>query len=191
MLFLGIALLALFYYRITTNLSLIIKTNQQSHIFLLPHLLIFLCELLFTFHWVLHQAFRWRPVKRTVYPERLTRDDDDKLPPVDVFICTADPIKEPSLGVMNTVISAMALDYPPDKLSVYLSDDGGSFVTLRAMKEAWRFSKWWVPFVRKYEVKIGCPEAYFSGAESDEAKFVSRSEFVTEKMEIKVIYIYI
>ncbi|KAL0457045.1 UNVERIFIED_CONTAM: Cellulose synthase-like protein E1 [Sesamum latifolium] len=76
----------------------------------------------------MHQlATQWRPVKRTVYPERLP--EDDKLPPIDVFIFTAHPSQEPSLEVMNTVISAMSLDYPPDKLSVYLSDDGGSYVT--------------------------------------------------------------
>ncbi|KAL3648808.1 hypothetical protein CASFOL_005211 [Castilleja foliolosa] len=171
MLFLGISLIALFYYRIT-NLSHIIKTNQKS--LLIPHLLIFISELLFTFHWILHQAFRWRPVTRTV--NLPGRDNDVNLPSIDVFVCTADPSKEPSLGVMNTVISAMALDYPPDKLSVYLSDDGGSFVTLRTMKEAWGFSKWWLPFCKKYEVRNRCPEAYFSGSESDD-EFVSSREF--------------
>ncbi|KAF2285419.1 hypothetical protein GH714_004256 [Hevea brasiliensis] len=35
---------------------------------------------------------------------------------------------------MNTVLSAMALDYPPEKLSVYLSDDGGSSPTLRVLE---------------------------------------------------------
>ncbi|CAA0828255.1 Cellulose synthase-like protein G2 [Striga hermonthica] len=127
------------------------------------------------------KAFRWRLVTRTVYPERLPANDDE-FPNIDVFICTADPSKEPSLGVMNTVISAMALDYPPGKLSVYVSDDGGSSVTLEAMREAWRFCKWWLPFCTKYEVKNRCPEAYFSGAESDGVGFVD------EKMEIKKKY---
>ncbi|KAK6138731.1 hypothetical protein DH2020_027524 [Rehmannia glutinosa] len=94
---------------------------------------------------------KWKPVVRTVYPERLP--GDEKLPSIDVFICTADPNKEPCLEVMNTVISALALDYPPDKLHVYLSDDGGCSVTFRATKQAWKFSKFWIPFCRKYEVK--------------------------------------
>ncbi|KAK6161372.1 hypothetical protein DH2020_004753 [Rehmannia glutinosa] len=130
-------------------------TNYQNQeIPILPFLLIFISELLFTFIWILHQAYRWKPVTRTVYPERLPQDHE-KLPPVDVFICTADPSKEPSLGVMNTVLSAMALDYPPHKIAVYLSDDGGSFVTLNATREAWKFSKWWVLFVEteKKEIK--------------------------------------
>ncbi|KAL0457058.1 UNVERIFIED_CONTAM: Cellulose synthase-like protein G2 [Sesamum latifolium] len=182
MFILGTALLALFYYRITT-LSHIIKTRESP---LVPHLLVFISELLFTFLWVLHQAYRWRPVTRTVYPNRLP--GDDKFPPVDVFICTADPSKEPPLGVMNTVISAMALDYPPDKLAVYLSDDGGSYVTLHAVREAWKFSKWWLPFCRKYELKTRCPGAYFSAEESRDDRFISCSEFLAEEKEIEKKY---
>ncbi|KAL0376737.1 UNVERIFIED_CONTAM: Cellulose synthase-like protein G1 [Sesamum calycinum] len=181
MFFLGTALLALFYYR-TTTLSHIIRTRETP---LVPHLLVFISELLFTFLWVLHQAFRWRPVTRTVYPDRLP--GDVKFPPIDVFICTADPSKEPSLGVMNTVISAMALDYPPDKLAVYLSDDGGSYLTLHAVREAWKFSKWWLPFCRKYELQTRCPGAYFSAEESSDGRFISCSEFMAEKKEIEVM----
>ncbi|KAK4405837.1 Cellulose synthase-like protein G1 [Sesamum angolense] len=161
MFFLGTALLALFYYR-TTTLSHIIGTRETP---LVPHLLVFISELLFTFLWVLHQAFRWRPVTRTVYPDRLP--GGVKFPPVDVFICTADPSKEPSLGVMNTVISAMALDYPPDKLAVYLSDDGA---------------------LTKYELKTRCPGAYFSAEESPDGRFISCSEFMAEKKEIEKKY---
>ncbi|KAL0414384.1 UNVERIFIED_CONTAM: Cellulose synthase-like protein G3 [Sesamum radiatum] len=182
MFFLGTALLGLFYYR-TTTLSHIIKTRDSP---LVPHLLVFISELLFTFLWVLHQAYRWRPITRTVYPDRLP--GDDKFPPVDVFICTADPSKEPPLGVMNTVISAMALDYPPDKLAVYLSDDGGSYVTLHAVREAWKFSKWWFPFCRKYELKTRCPGAYFSAEESRDDRFISCSEFLAEEKEIEKKY---
>ncbi|KAK6161371.1 hypothetical protein DH2020_004752 [Rehmannia glutinosa] len=183
MLFNGIALLCLFYYRITT-LSQIIKTSEIP---ILPYLLVFVAEIIFTFQWILDQAYRWRPVTRTVYPERLP-EADDKFPPIDVFICTADPSKEPSLGVMNTVISAMALDYPPHKISVYLSDDGGSHVTLHAIREAWKFSKCWLPFCRKFQLKTRCPEAYFSAAEeSAHEKFISSNEFIAEKKEIEVI----
>ncbi|KAL3626391.1 hypothetical protein CASFOL_029940 [Castilleja foliolosa] len=176
----SLAILALFYYRITT-ISQIIRTRETP---ILPYFLIFLAEIIFTFQWVLDQAYKWRPVTRTVYPERLP--GEDQFPPIDVFVCTADPSKEPSLGVMNTVISAMALDYPPDKISVYLHDDGGSFVTLDAMREAWRFSKWWLPFCRKFGLKTRCPEAYFSGDSDDE--FVSSAEFVAEKKEIQKRY---
>ncbi|XP_047950683.1 cellulose synthase-like protein E1 [Salvia hispanica] len=153
----GAALAALFYYRITT----IATTTSSTHF--VAHLVIFTAELTLSFMWLLSQASLWNPVARTVYPERLPSDDD--LPSLDVFICTADPVKEPSLGVMNTVISALALDYPPTKLHLYLSDDGGSPVTLRALQRARSFAKVWLPFCRKYKVKNRCPQAYFLGEE--------------------------
>ncbi|KAL0414366.1 UNVERIFIED_CONTAM: Cellulose synthase-like protein G3 [Sesamum radiatum] len=140
----GIVLLALFYYRLTSLTQIIINKDTTL---LLPHILILISELILSFIWVLSQASQWKPVIRKAYPERLP--EDEKLPPIDVFICTADLNKEPCLEVMNTVKSAMALDYPPDKLHVYLSDDGGSVATFQAIKQAWKFSKLWVPFCRK------------------------------------------
>lgn len=180
MLFNGIAILAVFYYRFTT-LFRIIETRETP---LLPYLIVIISEFVLTFLWILHQAYRWRPVKRTVYPQNLP--EDDKLPPIDVFVCTADPSKEPSLGVMNTVISAMALDYPSHKLSVYLSDDGGSYVTMDAVREAWKFARAWVPFCRNYELKIRCPESYFASTESAHEKFTASSEFMEDKKMIEV-----
>ncbi|KAA8527737.1 hypothetical protein F0562_035394 [Nyssa sinensis] len=123
----------------------------------------------------------WRPVSRTVFPERLP--EDKELPAIDVFVCTADPNNEPTLQVMNTVISAMALDYPPEKVYVYLSDDGGCSVTLQALTEAWGFAKWWLPFCKTYGIKTGCPEAYFSALEDDHDDFRGR-EFNEERQKI-------
>ncbi|KAL0414368.1 UNVERIFIED_CONTAM: Cellulose synthase-like protein E6 [Sesamum radiatum] len=179
----GIALLALFYYRLT-SLTQIIKNKDTT--LLLPHILILISELIFSFIWLFSQAPKWKPVTRKAYPERLP--GDEKLPSIDVFVCTTDPNKEPSVKVMNTVISAMALDYPPDKLHVYLSEDGGSVVTFQALKQAWKFSKLWVPFCRKYKVKIGCPEAYFSTDESGPDGTFHSNEFITEKNEIEKRY---
>ena len=88
-----------------------------------------------------------------------------------MFICTVDPDKEPTLGVMNTVLSAMAMDYPADKLHVYLSDDGGSYVTLNGLREAREFAKWWVPFCRRFKVKNRSPKAYFTGGEDVDFEF--------------------
>ncbi|KAG6393396.1 hypothetical protein SASPL_147637 [Salvia splendens] len=175
----GAALSALFYYRIT-SIAAIPKTSRP--ILILPHLLIFTAELTLSFIWLLSQASLWNPVARTVYPERLP--GDDQLPSVDVFVCTADPAKEPSLEVMNTVISAMALDYPPDKLHLYLSDDGGSPVTLRALRRAREFAKVWIPFCRKYRVKERCPEVYFMREEIGG----SDGHFFVEKNAIEKAY---
>lgn len=90
------------------------------------------------------------------------RYNDDQLPNVDIFVCTADPIIEPPVLVINTVLSAMAYDYPPEKLAIYLSDDGGSEFTFYALIEASNFSKHWLPFCRKFKVEPRSPEAYFS-----------------------------
>ncbi|KDO41742.1 hypothetical protein CISIN_1g0045621mg, partial [Citrus sinensis] len=173
-----IAIGFLIYYRA----SYLLQETRAIPIIL--WLLVFASELLLSFIWLLGRAYLWRPVSRTVFPERLP--EDDKLPAIDVFICTADPEKEPAIGVMNTVLSAMALDYPVDKLHVYLSDDGGSPITLHGMREACRFAKWWLPFCRRYGIKTICPQAYFSEADSDD--YFGDSEFMVEKKKIKEKY---
>ncbi|CDO99182.1 unnamed protein product [Coffea canephora] len=171
------AILSLLYYRI-------------SHLFhgdvpIFSWGLMTSAELLFTFIWVLTQAFRWRPVARTVNLENLPKDK--MLPGLDVFICTADPAKEPVMEVMNTVLSAMALDYPPEKLAVYLSDDGGAALTLYAMKEACSFARSWLPFCRKYGIKTRSPEAYFSSLR-DGAHLDWSEELKEEEEKIKAAY---
>ncbi|PON57641.1 Cellulose synthase [Parasponia andersonii] len=68
--------------------------------------------------------------------------------------------------VANTVLSVMAYNYPAEKISVYLSDDGGSDLTFYALLEASRFSKQWLPFCNKFRVEPRSPEAYFRTASS-------------------------
>lgn len=80
---------------------------------------------------------------------------------MDIFVCTADPVIEPPILVINTVLSVMAYDYPPEKLSIYLSDDGGSILTFYALFEASQFSKNWLPYCKKYNVEPRSPDAYF------------------------------
>ncbi|KAG6393394.1 hypothetical protein SASPL_147635 [Salvia splendens] len=111
----------------------------------LPWGLIALAELIFAAVWTLSKAFRLRPVARAAAPENLP--GDGSLPGVDVFVCTADPKKEPVAEVMNTVVSAKAMDYAAEKLAVYLSDDGGAAATRYAIKEACRFAESWCRFV--------------------------------------------
>nr|XP_043631025.1 cellulose synthase-like protein G2 [Erigeron canadensis] len=187
-LFHSIAITILLYYRISSILTL--RHTKTPQVPFIPHLLIFVSEFILSCIWLLSQSFLWRPITRTVFPERLPQDD--QLPSIDVFICTADPQKEPPLGVMNTVLSAMALNYPVGKLSVYLSDDAGCSVTLEALQEAWKFSKTWVPFCKKYGVKTICPEAYFGKGELDDdnkANTVMKiDEFGSEKDRIKEEY---
>ncbi|KAG5539503.1 hypothetical protein RHGRI_019898 [Rhododendron griersonianum] len=110
-------------------------------------------DLLFGFMWATGQCFRMRLVHCHVFPENLlkvTREED--FPAMDVFICTADPDKEPPMSVVNTALSVMAYDYPAEKLSVYVSDDGGSALTLFAFVEAAKFGSHWLPFCRRNKV---------------------------------------
>jgi len=174
------ALCFLVYYR----LRFFFQDPQTREAPLFLWLLVFAAEIILSFLWILEQAFLWHPISRTVFPERLPQDDN--LPPLDVFICTADHTKEPTLDVMNTLLSAMALDYPPEKLHLYVSDDGGSAVTLNAMKEAWKFARWWLPFCTRYKIECRCPKAYFSISENDGADFDGSFEFHADKKIIKV-----
>ena len=89
---------------------------------------------------------------------------ESEYPGLDVFICTADPYKEPPMGVVNTALSVMAYDYPTEKLSVYVSDDGGSKLTLFAFMEAARFSSHWLAYCRKNKVVERCPKAHFGSS---------------------------
>lgn len=56
----------------------------------------------------------------------------------------------------------MSYDYPPDKLSVYLSDDAGSELTYYALMEASSFIKHWIPFCKKFNIQPRSPAAYFN-----------------------------
>lgn len=180
----SMALLALLYYRAS---SFYLYATAPSH--LLTWLLVFASELFLSFLWLLSQAYQWRPVTRTVFPE--TFPEDRELGAIDVFICTADPKKEPPVKVMNTVLSAMALDYPPEKVVVYLSDDGGSSLTLNAIREAWRFARLWIPFCKAYGIRTRCPEAYFSKEEEDDDQFVEEREKIKVWVKSHMSYAYL
>ncbi|CAA7407788.1 unnamed protein product [Spirodela intermedia] len=118
----------------------------------------------FGLYWLLTQSVRWSPSRRQTFKNRLSQRYKEELPTVDVFVCTADPKIEPPALVMNTVLSVMAYDYPPEKLSVYLSDDGGSELTFYALLQAAGFAREWIPFCRRFQVEPRSPAAYFRAA---------------------------
>ncbi|KAI4307853.1 hypothetical protein L6164_030988 [Bauhinia variegata] len=146
-------------------------------------------ELAFGLYWILNQSVRWRIVNHYPFTERLThRYDDDKLPAVDIFVCTADPLLEPPSMVINTVLSAMSYNYPPEKLSVYLSDDGGSEITFYALLKATDFSKHWLPFCRRFKIEPRLPEACFAGHHSDDKEWLSIKKLYEEmKSQIETV----
>ncbi|KAE8684050.1 Cellulose synthase-like protein E1 [Hibiscus syriacus] len=148
----------------------------------------FVSELWFTFYWLLTTVCRWNCVYRIPYIHRLSQRFGKELPGIDIFVCTADPMIEPPSMVVNTVLSVMAYDYPPEKLNIYLSDDGGSDLTFYAMLEATNFSKTWLPFCYKFKVEPRCPEAYFRkasvGVDVEQWRFVKK-QYEDVKMRIE------
>ncbi|XP_058202483.1 cellulose synthase-like protein E1 isoform X2 [Rhododendron vialii] len=131
-----------------------------------------MAELWFSFYWFLTQFARWNPVYRSTFKHRLSQRYEKELPGVDVFVCTADPTIEPPIMVVNTVLSVMAYDYPPERLAVYLSDDAGSELTFYALLEASRFAKHWLPFCKKFKVEPRSPAAYFTTVDRDDQELL-------------------
>lgn len=112
-----------------------------------------------------------------------------ELPQVDVFVTTADPVLEPPIITINTVLSLLALDYPANKLACYVSDDGCSPLTFYALVEATKFAKLWVPFCKKYNVQVRAPFRYFS-EDATVDKNTDLQEFEQEWSLMKVIYLW-
>ncbi|XP_043723758.1 cellulose synthase-like protein H1 isoform X2 [Telopea speciosissima] len=125
---------------------------------------------------------KWNPFEYRTYPQRLLNRGVDELPPVDLFVTTADPVLEPPIITVNTVLSLLALDYPSHMLACYVSDDGASPLTFYSLVEASKFAKLWVPFCKKHDVQIRAPFMYFSGAGSTDNL---SSEFQQEWRKIK------
>ena len=78
-----------------------------------------------------------------------------------MFVTTADPVLEPPIITVNTVLSLMAVDYPANKLACYVSDDGCSPLNYYALVEASKFAKLRIPFCKKYNVQVRAPFKYF------------------------------
>ncbi|WOL09325.1 hypothetical protein Cni_G18078 [Canna indica] len=155
------------------------------------------CECWFAFSWLLDQMPKLNPINRaadlvalrekfeTPSPENpLGRSD---LPGLDVFISTADPEKEPPLVTANTILSILATEYPVEKLSLYISDDGAALLTFEAMSEAAAFAKVWVPFCRKHNIEPRNPDSYFN-VKGDPTRNKKRPDFVKDRRWIKREY---
>ncbi|KAK4490819.1 hypothetical protein RD792_001534 [Penstemon davidsonii] len=153
----SLAILTLFYHHV---LKLLQSNSTLSSFFI--NIPLFVADIILSYMWSTLQAYRMNPLNRKVFPENLekylARED---FPAIDIFICTADPFKEPPINVVNTALSVMAYDYPSQKLSVYVSDDGGSELTMFAFMEAAKFGKIWLPFCRENNIMDRCPDAYF------------------------------
>ncbi|KAK2988152.1 hypothetical protein RJ640_020634 [Escallonia rubra] len=151
-----------------------------------------ICEIWFALSWILDQFPKWLPIERETYLDRLSlRYEKDGHPsqlcPVDIYVSTVDPLKEPPLVTVNTVLSILAVDYPTDKVSCYVSDDGAAMLTFEALSETSDFSKRWVPFCKKFNIEPRAPEWYFA-QKIDYLKDKVLPSFVKERREMKREY---
>ncbi|XP_022776875.1 probable cellulose synthase A catalytic subunit 6 [UDP-forming], partial [Durio zibethinus] len=126
-----------------------------------------ICEFCFALSWILDQFPKWLPIDRETYLDRLSlryekEGEPSQLAHVDIFVSTVDPLKESPLVTANTVLSILAVDYPVDKVSCYVSDDGAAMLTFEVLSETSEFARKWVPFCKKYNIEPPAPEWYFS-----------------------------
>ncbi|XP_047079501.1 probable mixed-linked glucan synthase 9 [Lolium rigidum] len=123
-------------------------------------------DLWFGVTWLLNQVTKLKPRKCAPKLSKLREQFDlsdgiSDLPILDVFINTVDPVDEPMIYTMNSILSILATDYPAEKYATYFSDDGGSLVHYEGLLETAKFAALWVPFCRKHCVEPRAPESYF------------------------------
>uniref|UniRef100_A0A1J3E027 Cellulose synthase n=1 Tax=Noccaea caerulescens TaxID=107243 RepID=A0A1J3E027_NOCCA len=151
-----------------------------------------ICEIWFAVSWVLDQFPKWSPINRETYIDRLSarferEGEESQLAAVDFFVSTVDPLKEPPLITANTVLSILALDYPVDKVSCYVSDDGAAMLSFESLVETADFARKWVPFCKKYSIEPRAPEFYFS-LKIDYLRDKVQPSFVKERRAMKRDY---
>nr|GEX53069.1 cellulose synthase A catalytic subunit 3 [UDP-forming] [Tanacetum cinerariifolium] len=131
-------------------------------------------------------------VLRLTYLDRLSlryerEGEPNQLAAVDIFVSTVDPLKEPPLVTANTVLSILAVDYPVDKVSCYVSDDGAAMLSFESLSETSEFAKKWVPFCKKYQIEPRAPEWYFN-QKIDYLKDKIQPSFVKDRRAMKREY---
>ncbi|CAL5360253.1 unnamed protein product [Camellia sinensis] len=175
------AILALLYHHAITAFH---STTLLSFSISIPLLI---SDVILRFMWAAKQSFRMNPVHRQVFRENLEKImKKNDFQALDIFICTADPYKEPPMSVVNTALSVMAYDYPTEKLSVYVSDDGGSAMTLFAFMEAAKFGSHWLPFCRRNKLVERCPDAYFRSNHHQSSEVEQIKKMMYESMKARV-----
>ncbi|KAG9135328.1 hypothetical protein Leryth_015232 [Lithospermum erythrorhizon] len=180
---LGLAILALFFhYRILH------PVNDAYGLWITS----VICEIWFAISWILDQFPKWYAIKRETYLDRLSfryerKGKPSELADVDIFVSTVDPMKEPQLITANTVLSILAVDYPVDKVSCYVSDDDAAMLTFESLSETTEFARKWVPFCKNYNIEPRAPQWYFS-QKIDYLKNKVHPAFVGERRAMKREY---
>ncbi|KAH8943914.1 hypothetical protein BDL97_13G080300 [Sphagnum fallax] len=151
-----------------------------------------ICEIWFAVSWILDQFPKWLPINRETYLDRLAlryekEGEPSQLAHVDIYVSTVDPAKEPPLVTANTVLSILSVEYPVDKVSCYISDDGAAMLTFEVLSETSEFARKWVPFCKKFSIEPRAPEMYFA-QKIDYLKDKVQSTFVKDRRAMKREY---
>jgi mixed-linked glucan synthase len=148
----------------------------------------------FGFSWLLNLLPKLNPIKRvpdlTTIKEQYdfaSTSTESKLPGIDVFVTTVDPVDEPILYTVNSILSILATDYPVQKYACYLSDDGGSLIHYEAMFEVAKFAELWVSFCRKHRTEPRAPESYF-GVKRQPYMGTMQEEFMGDHRRVRREY---
>ncbi|GAB4831430.1 hypothetical protein Ancab_005442 [Ancistrocladus abbreviatus] len=99
----------------------------------------------FAVSWMLDRFRKWSSIKRETFIDQLSlrherEDEPPELAAVDFFVSTVDPMKEAPLFTANTVVSVLAVDYPVDKVSCYVSADAAALLTFESLVETAEFA---------------------------------------------------
>ncbi|KAJ1385655.1 Cellulose synthase [Sesbania bispinosa] len=175
-----IILLFFFQFRITT------PVHDAFALWLIS----VVCEFWLALSWFVDQFPKWFPITRETYLDRLSirferEREPSLLAPLDVFVTTADPLKEPPIITANTVLSVLSVDYPVEKVTCYVSDDSASMLVFDTLAETSEFARIWVPFCKKYNIEPRAPEFYFS-QKIDYLKDKVHPTFVKDSRAMKV-----
>ncbi|KAG4970402.1 hypothetical protein JHK85_036823 [Glycine max] len=186
-------------YRIVIIMRLIIlvfffhlRITTPVHDALALWIISVVCEIWLALSWLVDQIPKWFPITRETYLERLSirferEGEPNLLSPVDIFVTTADPLKEPPIITANTVLSVLSVDYPVVKVSCYVSDDSASMLLFDTLLETAEFARIWVPFCNKYNIEPRAPEFYFS-QKLDYLKDKVHPTFVKDRRAMKREY---
>ncbi|KAH0922920.1 hypothetical protein HID58_009438 [Brassica napus] len=118
---------------------------------------------------------------------KLSQRYGNGLPKLDIFHSMADPVIEPLLMMVNTVLSVLALVYPPKNLVVYLSDDASSQLTFYALTKAAEFAKTWAPFCKEFDIEPRSSLLFWQGLKVDEAAVDNRGVTVEVRCRLLAV----
>ena len=173
-------------------LGLFLYTHLNEPVFdaRLMWLVAFFCEFWLALAWLLEQMPKQFPIERETYPDKLTKSckfsgGESDMPALDVFITTADLGAEEYLPMANSILSALAMEYPASKLCCYVSDENASRLSCEVLVEVSEFAKEWVPFCRKHGIQQPAPEVHLSRS-LDMLKGQVNKFFIADRREVKV-----